>query len=466
MPLPTTFAGVSARAAGMFAQTGYATLSLSASGVTTSLTYGATSGFGSLSATGGSGNFTYSVYSGNVPLGITLNTSSGYLTGVVGAGPNYATSNGLYPVVFSVYDNVTGLSAQSSSINISSTFTASWSGKDGSTQAIRITIGGTYTSYSLPMNGYSPCAGPDGNMWFRTGSGIVKINSSYTVTLVNSSYTGGPFGMVTASDGNMWSPDGSFSYMYRITTSGTVTSYTPTSGYVGYTCLGPDGNVYAESYGGTLVHRFTTSGSYTGFTLPTGTTLDICASLGGLVYVGAQYTSFTTGYRGRITGTTIHSTVYSMTTSGTFTLIVDNTSNTCPKFATWYFIINGKLFLKNISILLHIFWHFENNDKFFKSYVPFTIISSFALSIFLFIFNPSVLSVNIVSCDANSPLHEKINVFGNSLVSMNFIFILSAIKLASLNILCNLSDGIIILNGNCVVGKCIPSSSNSNNFNL
>ena len=328
MPLPTTFAGVSSRGAGMFAKTGYAPLSLSASGVTTSLTYGATSGFGSLSATGGSGNFTYSVYSGNIPLGITLNTSSGYLTGVVGAGPNYATSNGLYPVVFNVYDNVTGLSAQSSSINISSTFTASWLGKSGTSQAIRITTGGTFTSYSLPSNGYSPCAGPDGNMWFRTGAGIVKMDSSYTATVVNSGNTGGGFGMVTASDGNMWSPDYSFSYMLRITTSGTVTSYSPTSGYVGYTCLGPDGNAYAESDGGTLVHRFSTSGSYTGFTLPGGaTTLDICASLGGLIYVGSTYDTLIYGYRGRITGYTVHSTVYSMTTSGTFTLIVDNSSN-------------------------------------------------------------------------------------------------------------------------------------------
>ena len=109
MPLPTTFAADSVRGKGLFnGKITYTAPTINTSGVITSMTTGATSG-GNVSASGGSGSYSYSVYSGSLPYNLTLNTSTGYITGTLQAG-------GTFNVVFNVTDTVSGLSTQSGTV--------------------------------------------------------------------------------------------------------------------------------------------------------------------------------------------------------------------------------------------------------------------------------------------------------------------------------------------------------------
>jgi len=219
MPFVGTFAGDSARGKGMFnAKIAYTAPTINTSGVITSMTTGATSG-GNVSASGGSGVYSYSVYSGSLPYNLTLNTSTGYITGTLQAG-------GTFNVVFNVTDTVSGLSTQSGTVTITTTYSNVY------------LFEGTNPSSSS----YSDLAKIDLNLATTTH------NSLYSNTFVNTTTQLG-----TDSYGRIFCPVPSYGAMW-IWSNGSSSSLVTPSDYIikSNACLGPDGNMYIGCYSSSL----------------------------------------------------------------------------------------------------------------------------------------------------------------------------------------------------------------------
>ena len=211
MPFVGTFAGDSARGKGMFnAKIAYTAPTINTSGVITSMTTGATSG-GNVSASGGSGVYSYSVYSGSLPYNLTLNTSTGYITGTLQAG-------GTFNVVFRVTDTVSGLTANSSTITITTTYNSIYAFTP-------------YSSYTTPY------------------SDLEKFNLSLSTYTNNSffSNSGGTIAqqMATDSYGRIFAPLPNNAGI-AIWSNGSYSLISLGAGFNIYSnaCLGPDGNMY------------------------------------------------------------------------------------------------------------------------------------------------------------------------------------------------------------------------------
>ena len=192
------------------AKIAYTAPTINTSGVITSMTTGATSG-GNVSASGGSGSYSYSVYSGSLPYNLTLNTSTGYITGTLQAG-------GTFNVVFNVTDTVSGLSTQSGTVTITTTYSNVYA------YAYQNPSNGTYSDLakiSLDLSSVT-----HNNFFTQTGSWIVSQ-------------------MDTDSYGRIFAPFYSYSGI-SIWSNNSYSSIYVGSGInlISGACLGPDGNMY------------------------------------------------------------------------------------------------------------------------------------------------------------------------------------------------------------------------------
>jgi virginiamycin B lyase len=132
----------------------------------------------------------------------------------------------------------------------------------------RITTSGTVTSYTgTGINEpYGITVGPDGALWFTNfgNFSIGRITTSGTVTSYSTTSASSE-GITAGPDGALWFTNGS---IHRITTSGTLTNdYTGTgiSGASGIT-PGSDGALWFTNFAGASIGRITTSGTVTSYT--------------------------------------------------------------------------------------------------------------------------------------------------------------------------------------------------------
>ncbi len=148
----------------------------------------------------------------------------------------------------------------------------------------RAATSGTTSQYSMPanssQNALAITAGSDGALWFTDGSEtqIWRITtsgviSSYPLPPVSSLYNGASGGITPGPDGALW-----FTYSYavgRISTSGAVTIFPLTPGWVTGTSIvaGPDGALWFTSSTNQTtatnqIGRITTSGAITEYPVP------------------------------------------------------------------------------------------------------------------------------------------------------------------------------------------------------
>lgn len=143
----------------------------------------------------------------------------------------------------------------------------------------KMTASGQLTEYAVPNN-FEPvgiAVGPDNNIWFTLvssvtggGGGVAKITTSGAITEYPISGMCAPWGIVSGPDKNLWVTDADCGYVWKVTTGGVATSYTPPiSGYGGQNIItGPDGNLWFDETYIYRIARMTTSGVITNFAEP------------------------------------------------------------------------------------------------------------------------------------------------------------------------------------------------------
>src|SRR5699024_8839508 len=98
---------------------------------------------------------------------------------------------------------------------------------NGNKSVGRITPQGVIAAFELPGDPYDPvfsiAAGPDGNVWFGSSSGLGRITPSGVAALVDA--PGAAIGdvMVLGGDGNLWMANSG--RITRVTTTGAVTEF-------------------------------------------------------------------------------------------------------------------------------------------------------------------------------------------------------------------------------------------------
>lgn len=118
-----------------------------------------------------------------------------------------------------------------------------------STTVFVSTVGGTFTTYTLPNSMADPfgiAAGPDGNMWVleTDGNKIAKVTPSGAITeFTIPTASSGPMNIAAGSDGNLWFTESSTNKIGRITPTGSFAEF-PVSNQPVDICKGPDGNVW------------------------------------------------------------------------------------------------------------------------------------------------------------------------------------------------------------------------------
>ncbi|MGR4064332.1 MAG: hypothetical protein ACLQPV_02655 [Vulcanimicrobiaceae bacterium] len=130
----------------------------------------------------------------------------------------------------------------------------------------KITTSGTLTESSDLPYVTNVAAGPDGNVWFTEGThpyiGRITPGGQITQFLVRTLKPNEGFSttaIVGGPDGNLWISD--CCYIYKMTTSGSVTSYPGRWGPAASMLVGPDGAIWLEEGG--YLDRMTTSGTLT-----------------------------------------------------------------------------------------------------------------------------------------------------------------------------------------------------------
>ena len=175
----------------------------------------------------------------------------------------------------------------------------------------RAVVVGGITTFTDPNNNISApygitFDGPDGNVWFTNlaNSRIGKISSTGTVTTYTDPNIKGPAGITFPQiDGNVWFTSTGNNRIGKITETGTVTTYTDPNNNIsdpdGITG-GPDGNLWFTSTGNNRIGKITPTGTVTTYTDPNisepgGITLGFDGNL--------WFTSFGNNRIGRITPT-------------------------------------------------------------------------------------------------------------------------------------------------------------------
>jgi len=169
-------------------------------------------------------------------------------------------------------------------------FTEPNSGKIG-----RITTAGVFSQFQLPANvgrdevverANSITAGPDDALWFTsqtTGPATLNVVSGHigrittAGTITEVTVPGGgtrrttphPTDITVGPDGAFWFTDTNLGKIWRITTSESLTQFTPPQAAPVAITKGPDGALWftANSFPAAKVGRVTTSGTFTIFTV-------------------------------------------------------------------------------------------------------------------------------------------------------------------------------------------------------
>ena len=106
-------------------------------------------------------------------------------------------------------------------------------------------------------------AGPDGNVWYTTGLGLIgRITPGGEITEFNVRTGSDPHRITVGADGNLWFGETNSQVIGRITPGGVVTEFStplPNSQPLGVT-TGSDGNVWFTERAGNQIGRITPSG--------------------------------------------------------------------------------------------------------------------------------------------------------------------------------------------------------------
>ncbi|HZS56748.1 MAG TPA: putative Ig domain-containing protein, partial [Bryobacteraceae bacterium] len=234
---------------------------------------------------------------GSLPPGLTLNSSTGAITGT-------PTATGSFSFVLQVIDN----SPTPQLINQNFTLTvagpvapnfqrytiptsdslpsaigagpdgAMWFAESQGNKIGRISLSGTITEYAIPTADSYPlgiAAGPDGALWFSEsdGNNIGRITTTGVISEFPVGSSDPPAGITLGPDGALWFAE-SESYTFgRIGTSGTVEQFgLPESEFfynVANTVAGPDGTLWFTDAGNDEIGQMTPSGEVTEFPIPT-----------------------------------------------------------------------------------------------------------------------------------------------------------------------------------------------------
>lgn len=118
---------------------------------------------------------------------------------------------------------------------------------------------------------YQMTVGPDSRIWFSEfeGNQVGATTTTGTVSQYSTGAASQPNAIVVGPDGNVWS-SGYGGGIYKITPSGSVTSYTLSGGHVESMAVGSDGNLWFGDYGNDALGRVTTAGAVTEFPMPAG----------------------------------------------------------------------------------------------------------------------------------------------------------------------------------------------------
>lgn len=130
----------------------------------------------------------------------------------------------------------------------------------------RITTAGDMTVFPISSPGQHPdgiAVGADGALWFGGYNAIRRMTTDGTVTTFDHNL-GGVSGVARGSDGAIWFGLQEVNTIGRITTSGSITSFSVPDG-LGTTglVLGPDGAIWAADSGSSQIDRITTTGAVT-----------------------------------------------------------------------------------------------------------------------------------------------------------------------------------------------------------
>ncbi|HEY4098351.1 MAG TPA: choice-of-anchor D domain-containing protein, partial [Baekduia sp.] len=145
----------------------------------------------------------------------------------------------------------------------------------GSYHIGQITPGGAVTQFALPpgaINAYGITAGPDGALWSatQTSNRIERITTSGVITEFPVPTLGAATLDITSGpDGALWFTEAYGNKIGRITTAGVITEFSlPASSSPWGITAGPDGNLWFAEEGTNQIGRITTSGVVTEFALP------------------------------------------------------------------------------------------------------------------------------------------------------------------------------------------------------
>jgi streptogramin lyase len=169
-----------------------------------------------------------------------------------------------------------------------------WVSLNNERNVARVTTAGVVTKFATPGQPYAITTGPSGNVWFGNGVGANNIwrmamdgqvTATFPTSDVAESMTRGP-------SGNIWfTADGTTKYVARLTTAGSLTTYSAGlaagASPQGITA-GPDGNVWFVTKGQAHVYRVLTG------TVPTNT---IAPTLSGKTAIGSTLTADPGGWQ-------------------------------------------------------------------------------------------------------------------------------------------------------------------------
>lgn len=198
---------------------------------------------------------------------------------IVGVGtPTLTVTGGSQLSVTTVANNPNEFALTPAVGSSSATLSALATGVDGGTAnaaasfTLQLTGPGTSIEFPLsaPSSPWAITSGPDGNLWFTevTGNKIGKITTSGTITTYSVlTSESAPFGITAGPDGNLWFSENGADRIGKITTSGTVTEY-PIASRPGGVTSGPDGNIWFAANG--AVGYVTTAGQAHQFSIDSG----------------------------------------------------------------------------------------------------------------------------------------------------------------------------------------------------
>jgi len=347
-------------------------ISLSTYYITTGL-YQYTNSAGYLVGSGGSNNYTYSITSGTLPSGLTLNTS----TGVINGTSNTATI-ATYPVTFKVTDSVSGFSAIASvtfsvlggpygSHIYTTPGTYTWTAPTGVTNVTVVAIGsggggkgsGGTTGGNATFVSTTTLVAYGGGGTISTSGGSA---GSYAGSAVTSGHSGGAGGNgATYAGGTGYrgvyrapynyggGGGGSGGYAGAGGTGGTGSSATFTSGSGGSITAGGGGASSGSYYGGGGggVGLGGTNATNDGPTGSGGSTDGASGGSGGLATTNTQALSYAGGGSGGYAGGGggggghAYASSYTVTPGNTYTVVIGTGGNSSAALRIVWGVVSG-----------------------------------------------------------------------------------------------------------------------------